>query len=189
MDDLQVWGHRSSFQVSAIGDQLSGARLSWVAILLWVVGVALVGVGLAGVVFPALPGAVLIFAGLLLAAWANDFQHVGLAALVLIGIIGALSYGIDFVAAALGAQRGGATPRAVAGAALGTLLGLPLGLPGVIFGPLVGAIAGELTAHRDYRRAGKVGLAAWIGFLIGTAVKIAFAFSMIAIFIVAFLWD
>lgn len=159
------------------------------AILLWVLGVALVGVGLAGVIFPALPGAVLIFVGLLLCAWANGFEHVGAAVLVVIAVIGVLSYGIDFAAAAFGAQRGGASPRAVAGAALGTLLGLPLGLPGVIFGPLIGAIAGELTAHRDYKRAGKVGLAAWIGFLIGTVVKIAFAFSMVAIFVVAFFWD
>jgi uncharacterized protein len=158
-------------------------------ILLWVLGVVFVGIGLAGVIFPALPGAMLIFAGLLLCAWANDFERVGAAVLVVIAIIGALSYAIDFAAAALGAKRGGASPRAVAGAALGTLLGLPLGLPGVIFGPLLGAIAGELTAHRDYKRAGKVGLAAWIGFLIGTAVKIAFAFSMIAIFVVAFYWD
>jgi uncharacterized protein YqgC (DUF456 family) len=163
--------------------------LNAVAILLWVLGVALVGVGLAGVVFPALPGAMLIFAGLLIAAWADGFQHVGIGVVVFIGVIGALSYGVDFVAAALGAQRGGASRRAVIGAALGTLLGLPLGLPGVIFGPLVGAIAGELTAHRDYKRAGMVGLAAWIGFLVGTAVKIALAFSMIAIFVVAYLWE
>jgi hypothetical protein len=33
-----------------------------------------------------------------------------------------------------------------------------------------------------------VGIAAWIGFLIGTAVKVALAFVMIAIFIAALLW-
>lgn len=153
-------------------------------ILLWCVAVVLVIVGLAGVIFPALPGTVLIFAGLLLAAWAEGFTRVGYVALTLIGIIGAASYLVDFVAAALGAQRLGASRRAVWGAALGTLLGLPLGLPGVIFGPLIGAVLGELSAHRNIKRAGQVGMAAWIGFLIGTAVKIALAFSMIAIFLV-----
>jgi uncharacterized protein len=155
------------------------------AAFLWVCSVALVVVGLAGVVFPALPGTVLIFAGLLLGAWANDFTRVGPWPLVLIAILGVASYLVDFVAAALGAQRVGASKRAVVGAALGTLLGLPLGLPGVIFGPLIGAVLGEWTAHRDYKRAGQVGLAAWIGFLVGTAVKIALAFSMIAVFLVA----
>jgi uncharacterized protein YqgC (DUF456 family) len=154
-------------------------------ILLWACCVALVAVGLAGVVFPALPGTVLIFAGLLLGAWVDNFTRVSPWTLLLIGVLGAASYLVDFVAAALGAQRVGASPRAVIGAGLGTLLGLPLGLPGVIFGPLAGAILGELTAHRDLKRAGHVGLAAWIGFLVGTAVKIALACSMIAIFLIA----
>jgi uncharacterized protein len=157
-------------------------------VLLWILAVLLVVVGFAGIVFPALPGTILIFGGLLLAAWADDFNRVGIGTLVLIGVIGAASYAVDFVAAALGAQRGGASRRAIVGAALGTLLGLPFGLPGVIFGPLAGAVIGELSAHRDFARAGRVGLAAWIGFIVGTGVKIAMAFSMVAIFLVAMFW-
>ena len=157
-------------------------------LLLWILGSALVAVGLAGIVFPALPGTVLIFAGLLVAASADGFRRVGVFTLILIGIIGILSYTVDFVAAALGAKHVGASKRAVVGAALGTLLGLPFGLPGVIFGPLVGAVLGEWSANRDMLRAGRVGMAAWIGFLIGTAVKVALAFSMIAIFLAAVFW-
>ena len=125
---------------------------------------------------------------MLLAAWADGFTRVGPWTLTLIGIIGALSYTVDFVAAALGAKHVGASRRAVVGAALGTLLGLPFGLPGVIFGPLVGAVAGEYSAHQRFGRAAGVGMAAWIGFLIGTAVKVALAFSMIAIFLMAVFW-
>jgi uncharacterized protein YqgC (DUF456 family) len=154
-------------------------------VLLWLLGGALVAVGFAGIIFPALPGTVLIFLGLLIAASADGFVRVGMWPLILIGVIGVLSYAVDFVAAALGAKGVGASPRAVVGAALGTLLGLPLGLPGVIFGPLAGALIGEWSAHRDWRRAGRVGMAAWIGFLIGTAVKVALAFSMVAIFLLA----
>jgi uncharacterized protein YqgC (DUF456 family) len=73
----------------------------------------------------------------------------------------------------------------VAGAALGTILGLPFGLPGVIFGPLAGAVLGEWITRRDFARAGHVGVAAWIGFLIGTAVKVAMGFTMVAIFLLA----
>ena len=153
--------------------------------LLWVVAALLVIVGLAGILLPAVPGTVLIFAGLLLAAWADGFARVGAGTLILIGAIGAASYGVDFVAAALGAKHMGASRRAVAGAALGTLVGLFFGLPGLILGPLAGAVLGELSAHRDLGRAGRVGLAAWIGFLIGTGVKIALAFSMVAIFLAA----
>ena len=158
------------------------------SIVLWVVGMLLVVVGIVGIVFPALPGHVLIFAGLFVAAWADSFTRVSGWTLALIGVIGALSYAVDFVAAALGAKRVGASRRAVVGAGLGTLLGIPFGLPGVLLGPLAGALLGELSVHRQWRRAAGVGLAAWIGFLIGTAVKVGLAFAMIAIFIAALFW-
>lgn len=158
------------------------------SILLWIVGVLLVIAGIAGIVFPALPGHVLIFAGLFLAAWADDFTRVSGWTLAVIGVVAALSYTVDFVAAALGAKRVGASPRAVIGAGLGTLLGIPFGLPGVFLGPLVGAVVGELSVHRQWKRAAGVGIAAWIGFLIGTALKVALAFMMIAIFIAALFW-
>jgi uncharacterized protein YqgC (DUF456 family) len=155
-------------------------------VVLWAVAVILVGVGIVGIVLPALPGTILIFAGLLVGAWADDFTRVGPLMLVLIGIIGIATYGVDFVASALGAKHLGASKRAMAGAALGTVLGLFFGLPGIIVGPFLGAIAGELTVHRDWKRVGKAGLAAWIGFVIGTAVKVALAFLMIGLFAAAF---
>jgi uncharacterized protein YqgC (DUF456 family) len=58
-------------------------------------------------------------------------------------------------------------------------------LPGIIIGPFVGAVIGELTVHRDFAKVGKAGLAAWIGFLIGMAVKVGIAFLMIGIFLLA----
>jgi len=157
-------------------------------ILLWIVAVAMVIVGLIGVVMPALPGHMLILAGLVVGAWAEGFTRVGVWTLVIVGVIALASYGVDFVAVALGAKRLGASARAMTGAALGTFAGFFFGLPGVIVGPFVGAVVGELTTHRDLARAGKAGVAAWIGFAIGTAVKVALAFLMIAIFVAALIF-
>jgi uncharacterized protein YqgC (DUF456 family) len=154
-------------------------------IVLWVIGVTLVAIGLIGTVLPALPGALLIVAGLVLAAWADGFTKVSVLTLVIIGVIGAASYLVDFAAAALGARRFGASPRAMVGAGLGTLLGLFLGLPGIIIGPFLGAVIGELTVHQDMAKVGKAGLAAWIGFVVGMAVKVGIAFLMIGIFLFA----
>jgi uncharacterized protein YqgC (DUF456 family) len=154
--------------------------------VLWTFAAILVLVGLVGIDLPALPGTILIFAGLVLAAWADDFARVGPGMLVFIGVIGAASYGVDFVAAAFGVKHMGASQRAMIGAALGTVLGLFFGFVGVIVGPLLGAIIGELTQHRDWRRVGKAGLAAWIGFAIGTAVKVAIAFVMLGLFAAAY---
>jgi uncharacterized protein YqgC (DUF456 family) len=154
-------------------------------IALWVIAVILIGIGVAGIVLPALPGTLLIFGGILLAAWAEGFSRVGMWPLIAIGVIGGLTYFVDLVAAALGAKKLGASKRAMIGAGLGTLGGLFLGLPGIIIGPFVGAVIGELTVDRDIRKAGKAGVAAWIGFAIGTAVKVSMAFLMIGIFLLA----
>jgi uncharacterized protein len=153
--------------------------------LLWTLAVALIAIGLVGVVLPAVPGTILIFAGLLLGAWADGFTRVGAGTLVVLGLLAAASYGIDFAAAALGAKRLGASRRAMAGAALGTLLGLMFGLPGLIVGPFLGALLGELTMNRDLILASRMGVAAWVGFAIGMAAKVAVAFLMIGIFLAA----
>jgi uncharacterized protein YqgC (DUF456 family) len=153
--------------------------------VIWALAVILVIVGLAGVVLPALPGTVLIFAGLLLAAWADGFERVGVGTIILLGALTIASYFVDVATMALGMKRLGTTRRAMAGAAIGTIVGLFFGLPGLIIGPFAGAVVGELTAHRDLGRAGRAGLAAWLGFVIGTVVKVGLAFTMVGIFLTA----
>jgi uncharacterized protein len=154
----------------------------------WVVlAVVLVVVGLAGIVLPGLPGTVLIFAGLWLAAWADGFAHVGAVTLVVLALLTAATYLVDLAMMALGMQRLGASRRAMAGAAIGMAVGVLFGVPGLIVGPFAGAVLGELTMHRDVARAGRAGAAAWIGVVVGMAVKVGFGFVMIGTFIAAWL--
>ena len=155
------------------------------AVVIWTLAVLLVVVGLVGVVLPAVPGTILIFAGLLLAAWADGFARVGVFTITLLGILTVATYFVDVAMMALGMKRLGTTRRAAAGAAIGALAGLFFGLPGLIIGPFAGAVVGELTVQRDWRRAGRAGVAAWIGFVIGTIVKIGLAFAMVGIFLTA----
>jgi uncharacterized protein YqgC (DUF456 family) len=154
---------------------------------LWLVlaGV-LVCVGVAGAVLPALPGVPLVFAGLLLAAWAGDFQQVTWLPLAVLGLLTVISFVIDFAATALGAKRVGATRLAIVGAALGTLGGLFLGLPGLILGPFVGAIVGELLSHGQMQQATRAGLATWMGLIFGTLAKLALVFTMLGVFALAY---
>jgi|SRR6185503_14923610 len=153
--------------------------------MLWVLAIALIVIGLAGVVLPGLPGTILIFAGLLIAAWHDNFERVGVFTIVALGVLTVATYFVDVAIMALGMKRLGTTRRAMAGAAIGTLAGLFFGLPGLMIGPFVGAVVGELTADSDLRGAGKAGAAAWIGFLIGTVVKVGLAFAMVGIFLTA----
>ena len=155
---------------------------------LWIVVVVLVLAGLAGTVLPALPGIPLIFGGVLLAAWIEDFQRIPGWVIGVLAVLAVIGVAVDYVAAALSARRVGASRQGIIGAALGTVAGVVTGLWGLIFMPLVGAAIGEFIAHRDALRAGKVGLATWFGLLFGTAVKIAVAFTMIGVFVAALIF-
>jgi len=153
--------------------------------MIWVLAATLIVVGLAGVVLPGLPGTMMIFAGLLLAAWADGFVRVGPGTIAALGILTIATYFVDIWTMTLGMKRLGTTRRAMFGAAIGALAGLFFGLPGLIVGPFAGAVLGELTSHSDIRGAGRAGIAAWVGFLIGTVVKVGLAFAMVGIFLTA----
>lgn len=157
-------------------------------LLLYLLAGVLVIVGLAGTILPVIPGALLVFGGLFLAAWADGFAHVGWIPLTLIGTLGLLSWVADFVASLLGAKRVGASPLALLGATIGGIAGIFLGIPGLILGPFIGAVAGELLARGGLRKAGKVGLGTWLGLLAAAVAKVALAFMMIATFFIAYLF-
>jgi uncharacterized protein YqgC (DUF456 family) len=154
---------------------------------LWILAFALIATGVAGTVLPALPGAILVFAGVLLAAWIDGFTRISGWSVALVGLLTILAWVAEYVAAALGAKRAGASAAAIAGAALGTLAGVFTGFVGLLFLPLVGAAIGQYYAERDLRRAGHVGIATWLGLLVGTAVKLALVFAMLGIFAAALL--
>jgi uncharacterized protein YqgC (DUF456 family) len=156
-------------------------------VLLWSLVVVLIVAGVAGTLLPALPGSALVFGGLLLGAWIDDFTRVSGVTVAVLGVLTVISWIVDYLSGLLGAKKVGATRQAVIGAAIGTLLGIFTGLWGLIFMPLVGAAIGEYLAIRDTARAGRVGVATWIGMMIGAVVKIAITFLMIGVFVAALL--
>ena len=150
--------------------------------LLWVVAALLVVAGVAGVVLPGLPGPPLVLAGLVLAAWIDDFAYVGRGTLLSIAVLALLAAGVDLAASALGAKHVGAHRRAVLGAVIGAVVGIFFGIPGIVLGPFVGAVIGELSARGDLERATRVGVATVIGMLVGGVVKLTLVMAMIALF-------
>ena len=90
----------------------------------YALAIVLVLVGLAGIILPALPGLPLMFAGMLLAAWAGGFEQVGGWTLLVLAVLTLVSVGVDFLASAAGARRVGASRLAVIGALVGTVLSL-----------------------------------------------------------------
>ncbi len=155
---------------------------------LWIVAVLMIIVGIAGTVLPALPGVVLVFAGIALAAWIDGFTVVSGWTVGLLAVLTVIGVAVDYVAQLLSAQRAGATTLGIAGAAVGTVVGIFTGLVGLLFMPLIGAAIGEFIAHRDLLRAGRVGAATWVGLLVGAVLKLAIVFTMAGIFVAALLF-
>ena len=152
--------------------------LDWFALSCWFGAIVLIVLGFAGTIVPAIPGLPMIAAGGWLIGWADHYEKVGfwtIAVLIVLAVIGVV---VDSVAQTAGAQRAGASKAGIVGSIVGTVVGIPMGLFGIFVMPLVGAAVGEFWAKRDLMHAGRVGVATWVGMIVGTAVKVALAFTV-----------
>jgi len=154
-------------------------------IIVWCLSLLLIGCGVLGTVFPALPGSPLIFAGALLIASWQDFSVIGWVPLTTMAILAILSILVDFISSALGARTVAASSRAILGATIGSFVGIFGGIVGIIVGPFLGALIGEHLAQSSLKRAAEVGVATWVGILLGTVVKVALVAAMLGVFVSA----
>jgi uncharacterized protein YqgC (DUF456 family) len=155
----------------------------------WALAVALIVIGVIGTFLPVLPGAALVFGGMLLAAWIDGFERVGWITLVILGVLTALVFVVDIVSGFLGAKRVGASKLAIVGAAIGTVVGLFFGIIGVLVAPFIGAVVGEVIARGQIAPAARVGVATWVGMLVGTLAKFALVLAMVGVFVASYLID
>jgi len=157
-----------------------------VLVVLTIFGVLVMVLGIGLLAIPAVPAIGIIYAGVVLVAWADGFARIGVTALaVMLGltVVGSLA---DNVATLFGARRAGASAWGVAGAAVGMLAGIPFGLPGIILGPAAGAFALEFARNPDLRRAGMAGLGGIAGFLLGIVAKSFFGLLIVGLAALAY---
>lgn len=153
------------------------------SLILWVLCAVLTITGLAGMLLPVVPGAPLLFLGLLFGAWAEGFRHVGLWTLLLLAVMAVLTYVVEYVASIVGVNRYGGSKRAMAGAVVGGLVGIFFGIPGVLLGPFAGAVLGELSLQRTLGQAGRAGFGTIVGLAVGVAGKLALGIAMVGLFL------
>ncbi len=150
---------------------------------LLIVGAVLALTGVAGMFLPIVPGAPVLYLGLFLCAWAEDFHYIGLWTLLILALMTAMTYVVEFAASALGVKKYGGSNRAMIGAALGGIFGMFLGILGILFGPFVGAVLGELSLQRGLNEASRAGFGTVVGMAIGLAGKFAIGIAMIGLFL------
>ncbi|SHJ41760.1 DUF456 domain-containing protein [Desulfofundulus thermosubterraneus] len=142
--------------------------------------------GLAGTVVPALPGAPLIWLGMLVYGLATGFSTLGWGFYLGQALAMALVLALDYLAGAWAVRRYGGSGYAIWGSAAGMILGLIVfGAAGIVFGPLVGAVIGELLARKPLTQAILAGWGSLVGLAGGMAVKLVLEIGMIVWFFTA----
>ncbi len=138
--------------------------------------------GLIGSLLPVLPGTPLM---LVAAIGHRLYFGAASASNLVLGVLLGLTLAslvFDFLASVLGAKKFGATWRGAAGAVIGGIIGLFFALPGIIIGPFLGAMLFEMLDGREYKKAAKAGLGAFLGLLLGIAGKFSIGVMMIILF-------
>ncbi len=146
--------------------------------LLIIIGFVLVLTGIAGSILPLIPGPPVAYAGLLLQQLREDAPFSTGFLLLWAGIV-ILSLVLDYMIPIWGTKKFGGTKYGVWGCTLGFLAAFWLGPWGVIIGPFVGAFVGEMIAQDNSTIALKAAFGSFVGFLMGSFLKMVICFFML----------
>jgi len=155
----------------------------WLDILAWIIVVVLFIIGMAGAVFPILPGALAIYAAFFVYGFMISFEPFGWLFWTIQTLIVAVLFLADYAVNAWGVKRYGGSRASVVGSTIGVLVG-PFVIPafGLVIGPFAGAVIGELLAGSDLDRSVKVGWGSLVGLFTSVVVKIVLQAVMILLF-------
>jgi len=157
-------------------------------VILIVIGLVCVIVGILGCFLPIIPGPPISFLALLLVHWTSKVT-IDENTLWLWGVVMAVVTVLDYVIPAYGTKKFGGTKRGVWGSTIGLIVGLFFFPPfGIIIGPFIGAYLGEISGNSDNKKALRSAFGSFLGFLVGTLLKLA-ASGMMAWIFFDYAWD
>ena len=149
--------------------------------VLIIISILLVLVGIVGSVVPGLAGPPFSWAALLVIHLSNAADFTG-TFLIVTAVVAIIITVLDYIVPSWSTKRHGGSKAGVWGCNIGlvvSIVGLPFGpqgLLGVILWPFAGALVGELVSGKQSRAALRAAWGAFLGFLTGTGLKLAFAF-------------
>lgn len=153
------------------------------AVIGMILAILLFILGLAGTVLPVLPGAPLVWLGMLVYGLFTGFAKLTAGFYVGQGVAVALTLLIDYAATAYGTKRYGGSAAAIYGSIAGIIIGpFILGPLGLAVGPFGGALIGELTRGKRPEAAFRAAFGTLIGLVGGAVLKFAVGVGMIVWF-------
>lgn len=140
--------------------------------VVWLIsGVVLMLIGLAGCILPFLPGPPLCYLALLIQQLQSAPPYTSKFLVIWAGIsLGIVA--IDYIIPIYGTKKFGGTTYGVWGCMVGLVAGFWLGPLGLIIGPFIGAFIGELIGNAKSGRAFRAALGSFMGFAVGTLLKL-----------------
>ena len=149
--------------------------------VLIIAAIFLVLLGLAGSILPGIPGPPFSFFGILVLAFVNGINY-SWSFLLVMGIIASFVFALDYWVPIWGTKKLGGSKAGVRGSMIGMVVGIlltfmfPIGLfIAMLLGPFIGAYIGEKRAGSDDSRALKAAFGSFVGFLLGTGLKVIYA--------------
>jgi uncharacterized protein YqgC (DUF456 family) len=147
--------------------------------LIWtILGFVLLIAGLLGSFLPVLPGPPISFIGLLLVHFLGGHSFSS-KLLIFYAVASVVLLLLDYLLPVWTTKKFGGTKAGQWGATIGVLLGLFAGPWGIILGPFIGAYLGELLAGSKNQDAWRSAKGAFLGFLLGTGLKIMLVGAML----------
>ena len=148
--------------------------------VLVIVAVVLALIGIVGAVVPGIAGTPFSFLALLALSFVDGIDY-STRFLVIMGVVGAIVFALDYVVPVWGTKKFGGGKSGVRGSTIGLFVGLlitlffPIGFIAVLLGPFIGAYLGEKSAGTADHLAWRSAFGSFVGFLFGTGIKIIYA--------------
>ncbi len=156
------------------------------SIVLVILSIILLVVGFLGTFIPVIPGAPLAWVGLLL-AYFSSYNDISLVCLIITGVVAVAVSVLDNVLPVLMTDKVGGSKAATVGSTIGLIIGFFLGPAGIIAGPFLGALVGEMIhSGGNFSTSIKAAWGAFLGFLLGTGIKMIAVGFFIWIFVRSF---
>ena len=147
-------------------------------VTVWIiVGIILLLAGIVGCVLPFLPGPPLCFLALLVQQFNSEppftsrFMWIWAGVTILVVVL-------EYLIPAYGTKRYGGTRYGVWGCTIGLIAGTLVWPPGNYHWTICGSLRGEILANQDSQTAFRSALGSFVGFLMGTLLKLIVCFVM-----------
>lgn len=155
------------------------------SILILVITIVLFLVGVLGTLIPALPGIGLVYAGILIYAFADHFTAIEVSTVVYLGIAALIASGAQYIGSVWAAKSAGGKQKALIGTFVGALVGTMAGPVGIFVGAFAGALVGALLEGSTPHVAARVAFQSMVGIIGGSIIQFLLSLALITAFIIA----